>query len=217
MINLLIADDHELIRQGIRRLLETVDDITIVDEAKNGLELLVKLKRYPPDALVLDFSMPGISQFDLIKRVRLEYAHLPVLVLTSRNEETYAVRAIRAGANGYLMKDKAGDELVAAIRKIVSGRPYISTVVAEQLAAGAFSGTHEHLHTSLSNREMQVLELIVLGKSTRAAADELHISVSTVTSHRANIMAKLGLETLPQLVNYALEYRLFSEQQYEAP
>jgi DNA-binding NarL/FixJ family response regulator len=160
MIRLIIADDHTLMREGLKRILEGANDIAVVGEATDGNETLVQARRSDFDLLLLDMSMPGRSGVELIRQVKEVAPTLPILVLTMHEEEKYAVRAIRAGARGYLTKESAGTQLVSAIRKVASGRPYISMVVAEQLAIDAMPCTKSLPHKELSNREYEVFSCL---------------------------------------------------------
>ena len=171
MIRILIADDHTIMREGLKRILEGESDIEVVAEAVDGLDALKKIRAGGMDLVVLDLSMPGRSGVDLIRQVKEEFPKLPVLILTMHEEEQYAVRAIRAGASGYLTKESAGLELVNAIHKIASGRPYISMAVAEQLAMNLMSDDVSLPHKTLSDREFEIFQLLVAGKSLTDIAD----------------------------------------------
>src|SRR4051812_4589816 len=183
MIRIVIADDHTIMREGLKRILDGAPDIDIVGEAIDGFEVLAQVRKRGFDLLLLDLSMPGRSGVDLIRQIKLEAPKLPILILTMHEEEQYAVRAIRAGAHGYLTKESAATQLVSAIKKVASGRPYISTKVAEQLALNIMTPTEEFLHKQLSNREFEVFTLLVNGKSITDIADLLHLSVKTVSTH----------------------------------
>ncbi|MGB7182126.1 MAG: response regulator transcription factor [Burkholderiaceae bacterium] len=212
MISILIADDHAMIREGLKRILESTKDLTVAGEAANGIEVLAALKVRQPDVLLLDLSMPGVSGFDLIKRVRADYAGLPILVLTMHDETQYALRAIRVGATGYLTKEGASTQLVDAIRKVAQGRPYFSSAVAEQLAMDAMPGHAAGAsHDALSNRELQVLELIVAGKTVSDIAQRLNVSVKTVSTHKTRLLGKLRMHSVAELVRYAIEHGLTNE------
>lgn len=208
MVQIFIADDHALIREGLRRILSGTDDLTVCGEAGDGPGVLAGISQASPDVLLLDLSMPGVSGFDLIKRVRGEYPALPILVLSMHDEQQYAVRAMHAGANGYLTKEGANTQLVNAIRRVATGRPYISNAVAEQLAMRAMPGQAGNLHEELSNREMQVLQLLVEGNTVSQIGQQLNVSVKTVSTHKARILGKLQLSSLADLVRYAMENRL---------
>lgn len=196
-----------MIREGLRRILDATDKLQVCAEAANGQEVLEALKSSTPDILLLDLSMPGTNGFDLIKRIKRDWSTLPILVLTMHDEEQYALRAIRAGALGYLGKENASTHLVDAIEKVATGRPYISSAVAEQLAMDAMPGGQSQAsdHSELSNREMQVLQMLVAGKTVSQAAADLNVSVKTVSTHKARILGKLRLTSLAELVRYSIE------------
>ncbi|MDQ2818887.1 MAG: response regulator transcription factor [Pseudomonadota bacterium] len=208
MIRIAIADDHTIMREGLKRILDGALDIEIVGEATNGFEVLALVRQGGFDLLLLDLSMPGRSGVELIRQVRSESAKLAILILTMHEEEQYAVRAIRAGAQGYLTKESAGTPLVGAIRKVASGRPYISTEVAEQLALNIMAPNEQLLHKQLSDREFEVFSLLVGGKSITEIANNLHLSVKTVSTHKTRIMQKMGMNSLSEMVQYAVAHRL---------
>lgn len=208
MIRLLIADDHTIMREGLKRILEGIDDIEVIGEAVDGHDTLEKARTFNFDVLLMDLSMPGRSGVDLIRQIRDDFPKLPILILTMHEEEQYAVRAIRAGANGYLTKESAGTQLVTALRKVASGRPYISMEVAEQLALSAMPNNSQLLHSQLSDREFEVFSHLVKGKSITEIADLLHLSVKTVSTHKTRIMQKMELHTLSDLVQYAVAQNL---------
>ena len=160
--------------------------------------------------LLLDLSMPGRSGIDLIRQIRTEAPKLPILVLTMYEEEQYAVRSIRAGAQGYLTKESAGDQLVNAIKKVASGRPYISMEVAEQLALGIMTPEKEMPHTQLSDREFEVFNLLASGKSITDIGAQLHLSVKTVSTHKSRILTKMGMHSLAEIVQYAVTQNLLA-------
>src|SRR5476651_2756870 len=168
MIRIVIADDHTIMREGLKRILDGAPDIDIVGEAINGFEVLAHVRQGGFDLLMLDLSMPGRSGVDLIRQIKSEAPKLAILILTMHEEEQYAVRAIRACAQGYLTKESAGTQLVGAIRKVASGRPYISAEVAEQLALNIMMPNESLLHKQLSDREFEVFSLLVAGKSIRS-------------------------------------------------
>ena len=210
MIRVVVADDHTLMREGLKRILEGAEDITVVGEAIDGFETLIQARRGDFDLLLLDMSMPGKSGVELIRQVKETAPKMPILVLTMHEEEQYAVRAIRAGARGYMTKESAGTQLLTAIRKVAAGRPYISMAVAEQLAIDAMPA-HERLpHKDLSNREFEVFSMLVIGKSITEIADALHLSVKTVSTHKTRILQKMALTSLAELVQYAVAYRLLA-------
>lgn len=210
MIRIVIADDHTLMREGLKRIFEGNDEITVVGEAVDGFSVINLVKKGGFDMLLLDLSMPGRSGIDLIRQIRTEAPKLPILVLTMYEEEQYAVRSIRAGAQGYLTKESAGDQLVNAIKKVASGRPYISMEVAEQLALGIMTPEKEMPHTQLSDREFEVFNLLASGKSITDIGTQLHLSVKTVSTHKSRILTKMGMHSLAEIVQYAVTHNLLA-------
>lgn len=210
MIRIVIADDHTLMREGLKRIFEGNDEITVVGEAIDGFSVINQVRKGGFDMLLLDLSMPGRSGIDLIRQIRTEAPKLPILVLTMYEEEQYAVRSIRAGAQGYLTKESAGDQLVNAIKKVASGRPYISMEVAEQLALGIMTPEKEMPHTQLSNREFEVFNLLASGKSITDIGAQLHLSVKTVSTHKSRILTKMGMHSLAEIVQYAVTHNLLA-------
>ncbi|MGQ0509773.1 MAG: response regulator [Betaproteobacteria bacterium] len=204
MIRVLLADDHQLVREGLKQLLGATADIRVEGEAANGDEALALVKAAGFDVAILDMSMPGLSGIDLVKRVKLEKPKLRVLVLSMHGEKQYAARALKAGASGYLTKDAASEQLVAAIRKIAAGGVHISEAAAEQLLASTQGGTAAP-HSTLSDREFEILRLIVSGLSLTEIGDKLHLSVKTVSTHKTHIQQKLNLGSTADLVRYAME------------
>ncbi len=210
MIRILIADDHTILREGLKRILDGVEDICVVAEAVDGHDTLNKVRTEKFDVLLLDLSMPGRSGVDLIHQIKAEFPKLPILILTMHEEEQYAVRAIRAGASGYLTKESAGTQLVSALRRIASGRPYISNAVAEQLALSAMPKQQQAQaqHSNLSDREFEVFLHLAKGKSITEIGELLHLSVKTVSTHKTRIMLKMGLNSLADLIQYAITHHL---------
>ena len=208
MTRILIADDHTLVREGLRQILSGDAELVVADEAVDGDQALAKVRASDFDLVLLDMSMPGLSGIDLIKRLKLEKPKLKILVLSMHGEQQYAVRAYKAGAAGYLTKDSASAQLLAAIRKIAGGGLYISPAGAEQLAMGA-AGSGESLpHRSLSDREFEVFRLIVAGTSVTDIGAALHLSVKTVSTHKTRILQKMNMTGTAELVRYALEHKL---------
>jgi DNA-binding NarL/FixJ family response regulator len=208
MIRVLLADDHTLVREGLKQILADAGDITVAAEAANGNEVVARLREQAFDLALLDMSMPGLAGIDLIKRVKLEKPKLRVLVLSMHGEEQYAARALKAGASGYLTKDSASAQLVTAIRKVAGGGVHISEVAAAQLAAGTTPATNGLPHTALSDREYEVFRGLVAGRSPTEIAEQLHLSVKTVSTHKTHILSKMGLQSTADLVRYALEHKL---------
>ncbi len=204
MIKIVIADDHTLVREGLRRVVGEVDDIEVIGEAINGREVLEWVRKDNFDVLLLDLSMPDHSGVEFIKRLKIESPKLVTLVLTMHEEEQYAVRSIRAGAAGYLTKESASKELITAIRRVASGRLYINASVAEMLALDTM-GTHDGLpHKSLSDREFEVFQMMVHGRSITDIANQLYLSVKTVSTHKARILQKMNMQSIAELVRYAI-------------
>ena len=209
MIRLVLADDHAIVREGLKRIVGEAGDLQVVGEAADGGEVMQRVRDLEFDLLVLDLSMPGRSGMELIKLVKAEKPRLRILVLSMHQETQYAVRAIKAGASGYLTKESAPAQLVQALHKIAGGGAYISAEVAEQLALGAMPGaTAAAPHESLSHREFEVMRRLAAGESVTDLATALNLSVKTVSTHKANLMAKLGLQNQTELVRYALKHGL---------
>jgi len=208
MIRIVIADDHTIMREGLKRILDGAEDMTVVGEAVDGFEALAQVRKGGFDVLMLDLSMPGRSGVELIRQIKDEVPKLPILILTMHEEEQYAVRAIRAGARGYLTKESAGTQLLSAIRRVASGRPYISAEVAEQLAMDAMPASQHLPHKDLSDREFEVFSLLVSGKSITEIADSLHLSAKTVSTHKTRILHKMSMTSLAEMVQYAVAHRL---------
>jgi DNA-binding NarL/FixJ family response regulator len=209
MTRIVIADDHAIVREGLKRIVGEVADLQVVGEAADGTEVMQRVREQEFDVLVLDLSMPGRSGMELIRLVKTEKPRLRILVLSMHQETQYAVRAIKSGASGYLTKESAPALLEQAIRKIAGGGAYISAEVAEQLALGAMPGAQAAApHESLSSREFEVFRLLVAGASVTDIGGQLHLSVKTVSTHKANLLAKLGLANQSDLVRYAIRHGL---------
>jgi two-component system invasion response regulator UvrY len=205
MIKIIIADDHAIVREGLKQILYETKDLSVTDEAKNGGELLERLRNRKFDIVVLDISMPGINGLDTLKQIKSLSPGLPVLVLSMHPEEQYAIRALKAGAEGYLTKESASDELIIAIRRIASGRKYISPTLAEKLAIDLDVSRAMPLYETLSDREYQVLCAIASGRTVKEIADELALSVKTVSTYRTRILDKMHMENNAQLTHYAIQ------------
>ena len=208
MIRVVLADDHTIVREGLKQLLKEAGDLTAIAEAQNGAEVMKCVRECDFDVLLLDMSMPGKSGIELIKQIRSEKPKLRILVLSMHAEEQYAVRALRAGASGYITKESASTQLVAAIRKVAGGGAVISPAVAEQVALGAMPQTEGMPHTSLSDREYQVFLMLTRGSSVTDIADQLNLSAKTVSTHKAHVMQKMTMANHSELVRYALNHRL---------
>jgi DNA-binding NarL/FixJ family response regulator len=209
MTRILLADDHAIVRDGLRRIIEATDDLAVAGEAVDGKQVIEQVRSGAYDLVVLDLSMPGGSGIDMIKHVKSVAPRVKVLVLSMHAEEQYAVRAIRAGASGYLTKDCAPQLFVGAIRKLAAGGVYISQTVAEQLALNLNQGPNAELpHTSLSDRELEVFMALVAGEHVSAIATRLNLSVKTVSTHKARVLEKMDMDSLADLVRYAVAHRL---------
>lgn len=211
MIRILVADDHTLVREGLKQILSSAQDMLVAAEAVDGDQALLRVRTGEFDLALIDMSMPGLSGIELIKRLKLEKPKLRILVLSMHGEQQYAVRAYKAGASGYLTKDSASSQLVEAIRKIAAGGVYISAAAAEQLALGAMRNDAALPHTALSDREFEVFRLIVAGTSLTEIADGLHLSVKTVSTHKTHILQKMSMSGTAELVRYALEHQLLDD------
>lgn len=208
MIRVVIADDHTILREGLKQLLQAADDLSVVGEAADGHDVLREVRSREFDVLLLDISMPGKSGMELIKQVKAERPKLRILVLSMHEEHQYAVRAIRAGASGYLTKESASTLLVTAIRKVAGGGAFISAEVAEQLALSAMPHAEGAPHASLSDREYQVFRLLVAGAAVTQIAMQLNLSTKTVSTHKARLMDKLSIDNPADLVRYADKHGL---------
>ena len=205
---ILIADDHAIIRDGVKKILADTTDFIVAGEAANGAETIERVRERSWDLLVLDLSMPGRSGVELIKQVKMERARLPILVFSMHPEEQYAVRAIRAGASGYLSKEANSDLLLPALRRLAGGGMFINPKVAELLALEHHSQESLDPHTTLSDREFDIFRRIVSGVSMTEIADNLCLSIKTVSTHKAHILAKLSLASNVDLFRYAMENKL---------
>ena len=206
---LLIVDDHPIFRHGISQLIRQLRDVTICGEADNAQNALEAMRRYAPDVVVMDISMPGKNGIELIKLMLAEQPRLIILVLSMHDESIYALRALRAGAKGYVMKQQAMENVLEALRKVIDGGIYISPQFGEKLVFKVIQGSDSDLGTpvdKLSDRELEVLQLFGRSKSTREIADALHLSVKTIETHRAHIKEKLGFKDADEMVKFAVEW-----------
>ena len=205
MIRILVADDHTIVREGLKQLLSECPRLEVAGEAGSGQEVLSRLRQGRYDVLLLDISLEDRSGLDVLKQVQAEWPGLPVLMLTMHREEEYAVRALRAGAAGYLTKRSATTELVAAIEKVAAGGKYVSASLAERLAFALSPGASRLPHEGLTDREFQVFCLMVSGRRITEIASQLCLSVKTVSTYRARICEKMQMPTIAQLIRYAME------------
>lgn len=206
MIRLLIADDHPIVREGLKRIVLECNDMQLVCEAEDGDMVLTKCEENEIDVMLLDISMPGPGFLNVLKRVRLEHPEIRVLVLSIHPEDHYAVRALKAGAAGYLTKSQTPAELSHAVRHVYKGRTYVTPTLAEKLATQLHIGDEEMLHEKLSNREYQILCMIGAGKDTNEIASTLNLSPKTVSTYQSRILAKMHLNTKGELIRYAVEH-----------
>jgi len=210
MIRLIIGDDHRMVRDGFRRIIEGHPDMTLLDEAGDGDAVLSLLEKTEPDVLVLDISMPGPGFPAVMARIREDHPELPVLVVSMHEEEHWAVGAFRLGAKGFLTKNHSAEELAEAIRRVHSGGRYVTPAVAEALAAQVGSGEGSLPHELLSPREQEVLTLLGSGKMVKTVAREMGLSPKTVSTYRARILEKLNLSSTAEIIQYAVKHELVS-------
>jgi two-component system, NarL family, invasion response regulator UvrY len=207
-MEILIADDHSIVLEGLKQILKKVPDVTHIEEATSGTEALRKIQKGTFDFVILDISLPGMSGLDVLKNLRVHDNKTIVLILSMHPEEQFAIRAFKLGASGYITKDRAGEELLAAIRKISSGGKYVSSELAEYMALSLVDKHEDILHEKLSEREFQILILLAKGRSSTEIAEELFISKKTVGTHRTRIMEKMGLKKNSELIIYAMNNKL---------
>ena len=205
MIRVLLADDHAIVRAGLKELLSDTEDIEVAGEAMNGPEVMSLVRAQDFDVAVLDMSMPGRGGIELIKQLKAERPKVRVLVLSMHSEKQYAVRAVKAGASGYLTKDSAAEQLVAAIRRIAAGGAYVTPETAERLVLESGAAGDGPPHRRLSDREFQVFQLIASGRSMTEIAQQLSLSVKTVSTHKTRLMEKMGLANQAELIRYAID------------
>jgi two-component system invasion response regulator UvrY len=207
-MKILIVDDHAVIHQGLRRILDDEFPRATFGEARHSKEALDLVSRERWDLVILDVDLPGRGGLDVLKQMRAEHPKLPVLMFSMHSEEQFAVRALKAGASGYVAKDSASERLVEAIHKVIRGGRYVSPALAEKLAADLSRDVSPVSHETLSDREFEVMRMIAEGKTTTAIADLLSLSVKTVSTYRARILEKLQLETTSELIRYAIDHGL---------
>ncbi len=208
MIRIIIADDHAIVRKGLKQILEDTMEMLVADEAGSGYELLDKLRKSKFDVVILDITMPGISGLDTLKEIKAEHPSLPVLVLSVHREEQYAVRTLKSGASGYINKKSAPDELIEAIRIVSQGRKYISHSVVDSLVSGLEPNSEKPLHDLLSDREYQVMCMIASGKSVSTISKDLNLSVKTISTYRSHILKKMNFKDNAEITHYAIKNQL---------
>jgi DNA-binding NarL/FixJ family response regulator len=209
-IEVLLADDHAIIRDGLKKILADTEDMVVAGEAMNGNAALQLVRERPWGLVVLDLSMPGRNGVELIKLIKTERPKCPILIFSMHPEEQYAVRALRAGAAGYLSKESDSDLILPALRKVAAGGVYFSSRVAEKLVTEAAPHSQSLPHSRLSDREYQIFDRIVRGLSMTAIAHELSLSIKTVSTHKSHIMTKMEMKNQVDLVRYAISHQLIA-------
>jgi two-component system invasion response regulator UvrY len=207
MIGIIIVDDHPIVRRGLKQIIASERDMQVVGEAENALEAIRVIRRAVCDAVVLDITLPDASGLEVLIQLKRERPALPVLIMSIHEEEQYALRVLKAGASGYLMKNSIPEEMIKAIRTIASGGKYISPSLGERLVS-EMASPETRPHEKLSDREFQIMRLIAFGKSLKEIGESLYISDKTVSTYRTRILQKMGMKTNADLVGYALEHHL---------
>ena len=208
MIKILIADDHAIVREGLKQIVAETADMVVVDEATSGHKVLEKVWNNEYDVVILDISMPGRGGVDVLKQLKGQKPNLPILILSMHPEEQYAVRVLKAGAAGYLTKASAPDELITAIRRVSTGRKYVSSSLAEKLAFDLERDTEKPCHEILSDREYLVMCMIASGKRVQEIAEELCLSVKTISTYRSRVLEKMKMKNNAELMHYAMKQGL---------
>ncbi|MBC7535244.1 MAG: response regulator transcription factor [Ferruginibacter sp.] len=208
MIRILIADDHSVVRKGLRQILLEGFPTAHIEEVPDAEEMIKKIMQSPWDVVISDLSMPGRSGLEALSQLKQINPKLPVLILSIHPEDQYAIRVLKAGASGYLSKDMAPDELVNAVQRVMLGKKYITASIAEKLASVLDQDSGKAAHESLSDREFSVLKLLAAGKSVSEIAESLFLSVTTVSTYRSRIMAKMGMKNNADLTLYSIEHKL---------
>jgi len=208
MIRILVVDDHIIVREGLKQILKDEQDIRVEDEASDGFEAMCKIEAGNFDVILMDITMPNMSGLAVLNELEKRKPNVPVLILSIHPEEQYAIRALKAGASGYLTKDSAPDELVKAIRKVSTGKRFISPSLAERLVDNLTADSEKPLHQKLSDREFQVMCMIARGKTSSEIAEKLFLSPKTISTYRSRLLRKLGLTNNSQIIRYAIRNRL---------
>ncbi|PSJ16438.1 response regulator [Nitrosomonas supralitoralis] len=208
MIKVLIADDHSLFRDGLKRIFSETNDIEVVAEAIDGKDIIKKTREYDWDITLLDINLPDINGLEILKRILSVKSSSCVLVLSMYPEEEYAIRAIRSGASGYMTKDSPTDQLINVVRRLAQGGKYVNPELAEKLLFNPVVDSEKLIHTTFSDREFHVFKLIVSGESLTSIANRLSLSVKTVSTYRSRILEKMGMKNNAQLVRYAIQHKL---------
>ncbi|MGD0755994.1 MAG: response regulator transcription factor [Bacteroidales bacterium] len=207
-MNILIADDHSIVREGLKQYVKTLDEVKLIDEAVDGNEAWARIKNGSYDLVILDVSMPGMSGLDVLQKIKEQNLKTPVLILSVHPQEQYAIRAFKLGASGYISKDNAFEELTLAIKKIASGGRYIGNALAEKLVFNGYDPGNKLPHEKLSDREFQVMVMLAKGKSVTEISKEIFISDKTVSTYRARILEKMGMKKNAELTIYAIKNNL---------
>ena len=208
MIKILVADDHAIVRKGLKQIVADTPDIIVAGEAADGQDVLEQVREKECDLILLDISMPGRGGIDTLKQLKIEKPGLPVLMLSMFPEEQYAIRALKAGASGYLTKESAPEELIQAIRKVSRGGRYISESLSESLASHVTADFEKPIQETLSDREYQVMLMIASGKTVTEIADELSLSVKTISTNRVRALRKMGMKNNAEITHYAMKHGL---------
>jgi len=208
MVNVFIADDHAVVRQGLKQIISEVSDMQVLGESDNGFEVIDQVKANNYDMVILDITMPGPNILDLVKQIHQISPQMPILVLSIHPEEQYAVRVLRSGASGYLTKESAPEELVNAIRKVAKGGKYVSAALAEKLLFTLGTDQEKLPHDNLSDREYQSLCMIAAGKTVKAIAQDLNLSEKTISTYRSRVLQKMGMKNNAEITHYAFKYGL---------
>lgn len=208
MIKILIADDHAIVRRGLKEIISETPDMLVAAEAESGCAAIQKVEENNYDVILLDISMPGKNGLDILKQIKRKNPKLPILMLSVHPEEQYAVRSFRAGASGYLTKGSAPDELIAAIRKISKGGKFVNASLAERLVYELEPNNDKPRHQMLSDREYQVMCMFASGKTLKETAEELALSIQTISTYKTRILDKMGMHSIAEVIRYAVQYGL---------